>query len=155
MYNTSDNYKSKIYDASTRHQLKIFINNVEVEAKYILDCKISQTLFSNNEFNLGSVTSKSVELKLYKTVIPDKINYVFIQSGIAGEPIPIGYFNLEDIKKVDDYTAILKLSDNMLKFENNYDGSKLNYPCTLINILKDICLKFGVELRFYFFFKHE
>lgn len=153
MYNTSENYKSKIYDSSTKHLLKVFINGNEIESKYILDCKISQELF-DTEFELGSVTSKIAELKLYKTAVPETIENVFIQSGILGEPIPIGYFNLEEISKDDDYTISLKLADNMLKFEVNYDGSKLSYPCKLIYVLKDICLKVGVELRFYFFFEH-
>ena len=155
MYQTSDNYKLKIYEPSTRHILKIFINDIEIDKKYILDCKFSQTLFSNDEFTLGSVTSKAVELKLYKTTVPEVINKVYIESGINGEAIPIGYFNIDEISMNDDYTVTLKLLDNMIKFEFNYDGSKLDYPCSILTVLQDICLKSGVELRFYFFFKHE
>ena len=155
MYKTSDNYKLKIYEPSTRHILKVFINDVEIDKKYILDCKLSQTLFSNDEFTLGSVTAQAVELKLYKTAVPETINKVYIESGITGEIIPIGYFNVDEISMNDDYTVTLKLLDNMIKFEFNYDGSKLNYPCTILTVLQDICLKAGVELRFYFFFKYE
>ena len=84
MYKTSDNYKLKIYEPSTRHILKVFINDVEIDKKYILDCKLSQTLFSNDEFTLGSVTAQAVELKLYKTAVPETINKVYIESGITG-----------------------------------------------------------------------
>lgn len=155
MYKTSDNYKLKIYEPSTRHILKVFINDVEIDKKYILDCKLSQTLFSNDEFTLGSVTAQAIELKLYKTAVPETINKVYIESGITGEIIPIGYFNVDEISMNDDYTVTLNLLDNMIKFEFNYDGSKLNYPCTILTVLQDICLKAGVELRFYFFFKYE
>lgn len=155
MYKTSDNYKLKVYEPSTRHKLKVFINDIEIDRKYILDCKLSQTLFGNDEFNLGSVTAQAVELKLYKTVIPETINQVYIESGVTGETIPIGYFNVDDISTNDDYTVTLNLLDNMIKFEFNYDGSKLNYPCTILTVLQDICSKAGVELRFYFFFKYE
>lgn len=155
MYKTSNNYKLKVYEPSTRHILKVFINDIEVDKKYILDCKLSQTLFSNDEFTLGSVTAQAVELKLYKTTVPEVINKVYIESGINGEAIPIGYFNIDEISMNDDYTVTLKLLDNMIKFEFNYDGSKLNYPCTILTVLQDICLKAGVELRFYFFFKYE
>ncbi len=155
MYKTSDNYKLKIYEPSTKHILKVFINDIEVDQKYILDCKLSQTLFSNDEFNLGSVTAKAVELKLYKSAIPETINKIYIESGITGETVPIGYFNVDDISINDDYTVTLKLLDNMIKFEFNYDGSELNYPCSILTVLQDICLKAEVELRFYFFFKHE
>lgn len=149
MYDTSDNYKAKIYN--TPHLLKVLINDVEIDSKYILDCKPSNKLLTNNEFELGSVISQSVDLQLYKTVVPDKINKVEIRSGITGEIIPIGIFNVDEISKDDDYTVTLKLCDNMIKFEFQYDGSKLKYPATLMTVLKDICSKAGVELRFYFF----
>lgn len=155
MYSTSENYKTKIYKDSTRHLLKIYINDVEIDKKYILDCKLSHTLFSNDEFTLGSVSAQAVELKLYKSVVPNKINKIYIESGIIGEIIPIGYFNIDDISKDDDYTVTLKLIDNMIKFEFNYDGSQLSYPCTILKVLIDICNKAGVELRFYFLFKYE
>lgn len=149
MYDTSDNYKAKIYNAP--HLLKVLINDIEIDSKYILDCKPSNKLLTNNEFELGSVISQSVDLQLYKTVVPDKINKVEIRSGITGEIIPIGIFNVDEISKDDDYTVTLKLCDNMIKFEFQYDGSKLKYPATLMKVLKDICSKAGVELRFYFF----
>lgn len=153
MYEVSDNYKSKVYQSNTQHLLKIYINDIEVDGKYILSCKLSQSLFSNDEFELGSVTSQSAELKLYKSVVPNIIDKVYIESGIEGEVVPIGYFNVEDISKEDDYIVTLKLLDDMIKFEFNYDGNQLNYPIEIIDVLRDICLKAEVELRFYFFFK--
>lgn len=155
MYQTSDNYKLKIYEASTRHVLRVYINDIEIDTKYILDCRSSQQLFNNNEFALGSVTAQAVELKVYKSVVPDEINTVYIESGIKDEIIPIGYFNVDGTSKEDDYTVTLKLIDNMVKFDFNYDGSELTYPCSIINVLNDICSKSGVELRFYFFFESK
>lgn len=151
MYDTSDSYKAKIYNIP--HLLKVFINNSEIDKKYILSCKVEQQLFSNDEFSLGSVTAKSAELKLYKTAVPETINKVEIKSGITGEIIPIGIFNVDEVSKDDDYTVTLKLIDNMIKFEFNYDGSKLTYPATLLTVLQDICSKARVEIRFYFFFE--
>lgn len=155
MYQTSDRYKQKVYEPSTRHLLNIYINDKKIDDRYILEFKTSQQLFSGDEFTLGSVTSKAVELKLYKTAAPDKINRVYIESGIDGEIVPIGYFNVDDISRDDDFTVNLKLLDDMIKFEQNYDGSKLNYPVTIKEVLEDICLKAGVELRHAFFFKYE
>ena len=146
MYHTSNSYKSKIYEPSTRHLLKIFINDVEIDKKYILECKLSQQLFSNDEFSLGSITAQAVDLKLYKSALPDSIHKIYIESGIIGEVIPIGYFNVDEINQDDDYTVTLKLLDDMIKFEFNYDGGKLNYPCSLLSVLQDICKKAGVEL---------
>ena len=151
MYNTSDNYKSKVYNI--KHLLKVYINDTEINSRYILDCKPSRKAFSNDEFALGSVEAQSIELKLYKSAVPVTINKIEIKSGITGEIIPVGIFNVDEISKDDDYTVTLKLRDNMIKFEFNYDGSKLTYPATLLSVLQDICTKAGVELRFYFFFK--
>ena len=152
MYQTSQNYKSKIYESSTRHLLNIYINNLAIDKKYVLDCKISQQLLSNEEFALGSVTAQTVELKLYKTAVPDKINNVYIESGIDEEIIPIGYFNVDSISKDDDYIVTLKLIDDMIKFEFNYDGSKLVNKkgyAEIIEVLQDICSKAKVELRYH------
>lgn len=151
MYDTSASYKAKIYN--TPHSLKVFINDSEIDKKYILSCKVEQQLFSNDEFSLGSITAKSAELKLYKTAVPETINKVEIKSGITGEIITVGIFNTDEVSKDDDFTVTLKLIDNMIKFEFNYDGSKLTYPATLLTVLQDICSKAGVELRFYFFFE--
>lgn len=148
MYNTTDDYKSKIYD--TVHFLKVYINDVEIESRYIGDCKPSSTLFTNGEIELGSTPSQTVELQLYKTAVPDSITKIEIKSGITGEIVPIGVYNVDKISKVNDYTVSLTLSDNMIKFEFNYDGSKLvndnNGKVKIIQVLQDICSKAGVEL---------
>ena len=148
MYNTTDSYKSKIYNVN--HFLKVYINDAEIESKYILDCRPSSTLFTNGEIELGSTPSQTVELQLYKTAVPDSITKIEIKSGITGEIVPIGVYNVDKISKVNDYTVSLTLSDNMIKFEFNYDGSKLvndnNGKVKIIQVLQDICSKAGVEL---------
>lgn len=148
MYNTTDDYKSKIYD--TVNFLKVYINDIEVEPRYIGDCKPSSTLFTNGEIELGSTPSQTVELQLHKTAVPDSITKIEIKSGITGEIVPIGVYNVDKISKVNDYTVSLTLSDNMTKFEFNYDGSNLikdnDGKAKIIQVLQDICLKAGVEL---------
>lgn len=146
MYSTSTNYKNKILADSTRQILKIYIDNQKIEDKYVLDCKINYTLFSNDEFSFGSTPAKTVTLKLYKNALPETYNRFFIETGISEEVIPVGYFNIDQISKDDDYTISLTLIDDMPKFEFNYDGSKLNYPITILELLQDICAKAGVEL---------
>lgn len=157
MYQTSDNYNSKVYNVS--HLLKVYINDTEIDSKYILDCKPSRKAFSSDEFVLGCVEAQSIELKLYKTAISATINKIEIKSGITGEIIPVGIFNVDDISKDDAYTVTLKLRDNMIKFEFNYNGKTLidnnNGKAKIIQVLQDLCTKAGVELRFYFFFEYE
>jgi hypothetical protein len=153
MYQTSNNYKQLVYADSTRHILNIYIKEKLVNPDHILDFKVSHTLFSKDEFTLGSVTAKTMEMRIYKASLPDTYSDFYVETGINKEIVPIGYFILDNIEKNDDDTITIKAIDYMVKFEFNYDGSSLNYPVTMLQILQDICQKAGVELRFYFFFK--
>lgn len=148
MYATSEEYKNKVYNASERHTLRVYINDVDIDSKCILECKSSLILFSNDSFSLGSVASMEVNLKLYKSGIPESIEKIYITSGIKDEEIPIGYFNVDSVSE-DDFTITLKLLDNMIHFAFNYDGSALiqeNGKASLKAVLEDICLKAGVGL---------
>lgn len=146
MYSTSTNYKETILADSTKQLLNVYIDNNKIEGRYILECKITYTLLNNDEFCFGSTPAKTVNLKIHKNALPDTYTRFYIESGIAEETVPIGYFNVDEISKDDDYTVSLTLIDDMSKFEFNYDGSALNYPVTILTILQDICSKAGVEL---------
>lgn len=146
MYNTSAEYKNRVYEASTKHLLNIYIDGNKINPDYIFDFNINSELFSNNEFSFGSVTSLSVEFKIYKNALPSSYNTIYVESGIDSEIIPLGYFTVEDIKKENEATYTIKATDYMMKFEFNYDGSNLNYPATMLQVLQDICNKAGVEL---------
>lgn len=146
MYSTSSNYKEKILQDNTQHLLQIYIDGNKIEGKYILKHKLSNILFENDEFCLGSTPAKTVTLKIHKNALPESYSRFYIESGIADEIVPIGYFNVDEISRADNYTVSLTLIDDMSKFEFNYDGSMLTYPMTLIDVLQDICSKAGVEL---------
>ena len=145
MYQTSKNYKELVYADSTQHLLKIYIEGQEVDPNHILDFKVSHILFSNDEFTFGSVTARTIEFKIYKNSLPEIHNNFYVETGVGEEIVPIGYFTLEDIKKDDDYTVTITAIDYMVKFEFNYDGSEITYPATMIQVLRDICSKAGVE----------
>ena len=146
MYSTSTNYKETILADSTKQLLNVYIDNNKIEDRYILECKITYTLLNNDEFCFGSTQAKTVNLKIHKNALPEIYTRFYIESGITGEIVPIGYFNIDEISKDDDYTVSLTLIDDMSLFEFNYDGSSLNYPVTLLTVLQDICSKAGVEL---------
>ena len=154
-YKTSKNYKSLVYEPSTQHLLKIYINDKEVETQNIKSCNSSHILLAGEEFTLGSVVAQTIELELNKIAVPEIIEKIYIESGIEGEVIPIGYFKLDEPITRNGRICKLKIIDDMVKFEPSYNGSVLNYPCTLKVVLQDICSKMGVELRFYFFFEYE
>ena len=153
MYQTSSDYKKFVYADNTRHLLKIYIDGNEVNPNHIFDFKVSHTLFSNDEFSLGSVTAKIIEFRIYKGSLPEVYDNFYVESGVGDEIVPIGYFRLDGIGKEDDDTITIKAIDDMVKFEFCYDGSILTFPATMQQVLQDICSKAVVELRFYFFFE--
>ncbi len=155
MYRTSENYKNNIYSDETRHLLRVFADNIEIESKYIGDFKASFKIFENDEFSLGSVISRTVKLKIHKDALDFlNCNKIKITTGILGEEIPYGEFIIDDKKEVNDNAIELDLIDYIPRFNFDYN-TKVTFPATLYDIAEDICMQAEVELRFYFFFKSK
>lgn len=157
MYSVSDEWKQKIYE-EVNSITNVYFDNTLINPDYIFDLRVGGDLF-DEEFALGSTPSRYMEIRVHKSQVVSNINEVKLEYGIEindeYEMIPIGVYNIDDISENDDDTVTMKLQDNMIKFEFNYDGSKLinqNNTVSLLEILQDICIKAGVELRFYFFF---
>lgn len=147
MYNTSQNYKNKILNDSTQHELNIYIDNNKIEPNHIIDFKSTLELFNNNEFCLGCTPEIDIEFEIDKRDLPEVYNEVYVETGIDGEVVPIGYFTIQKPIEDDEFKVKIKATDYMKKFEDNkYDGSNLNYPATMLQVLQDICTKIGVEL---------
>ena len=146
MYNTSQNYKDKILNDSTQHELNIYIDGNKIEENHIIDFKITLELFNNDEFCLGSTPELDVEFEIDKRDLPNNYNEVYIESGLEDEIVPIGQFTIQSVED-DEFKVKIKATDYMKKFEDNkYDGSDLTYPATMLQVLQDICTKIGVEL---------
>lgn len=147
MYNTSQNYKAKVLNASTQHELKIYIDGNEVEANHIINFKQTIELFNNSEFCLGCTPEIDIEFEIDKRDLPETYNEVYIETGIGDEVVPMGHFTIQKPIEDNEFKVKIKATDYMKKFEDNkYDGSNLTYPQTMLQVLKDICTKIGVEL---------
>ena len=81
MYSTSQKWKENIYK-NVQSALNIYINDILVNPDYILDFKVGQTLFDDKELTLGSISSKYIEFKIYKSQVPDNIQTVKVDYGI-------------------------------------------------------------------------
>lgn len=150
MYNTSEEYKDKILNM--QHELNIYIDGKKIDPNHIASFKQTLELFNNNEFCLGCTPEIDVEFEIDKRDLPENYNEVYIESGLEDEIIPVGKFTIQKPIEDDELKVKIKATDYMKKFEDNkYDGSSLAYPATLLQVLQHICLKIGVELRFYFF----
>ena len=81
MYNTSQKWKNAIYK-NAQSVLNIYINDELINPDYILDFKVGQTLFDDEELMLGSVSSKYIEFKIYKDKMPINMKTVKVDYGI-------------------------------------------------------------------------
>lgn len=147
MYSTSQNYKEKILEDSTQHELNIYIDGNKIEPNHIIDFNTTLELFNNNEFCLGCTPEIDIEFEIDKRDLPDTYNEVYVESGLEDEVIPVGKFTIQKPVEDDELKVKIKATDYMKKFEDvKYDGSDLTYPATMLQVLRDICTKIGVEL---------
>lgn len=147
MYNTTQDYKEKILNDSTQHELNIYIDGSKIDENHIINFKTTLELFNNNEFCLGCTPEIDIEFEIDKRDLPETYNEVYVETGIGEEAVPIGYFTIQKPIEDDEFKVKIKATDYMKKFEDNkYDGSDLNYPAKMLEVLQDICTKVGVEL---------
>ncbi len=147
MYQTSTTYKQKVYEPSTRHNLKVMAGEQPITP--LLSFKKTFLLFGDDELCLGSTPSQSISFKVHKDNLWQNHKEFYVTTGIDNEVVPIGYFTLESIEEVDRFTVSITAEDYMTKFEPNYDGSELIKQkgyATMLEVLQDLCNKAGVTL---------
>ena len=176
MYNTSQKWKENIYKnvqsilniyiddklinpdyiLDFKVGQTLFEENLELgstTSKYI-EFKIYKDKMPQNmkkvKVDYGIKINESLKVSEVNTSILGTLKGIKVRS-LTGdtngyEIIPIGIFNVDEYKDNDDNTLTIKCIDNMSKFEFKYDGSTLTYPATLLEVLKAICSKAGVEL---------
>ena len=124
-----------------------------ISSKYI-EFKIYKDKMPTNmntvKVDYGILINHALTVAEVNAMLVGTLNGIQVKSLSANdssfEMIPIGIFNIDDWTDNDDNTLTIKCIDNMSKFEFNYDGSKLEYPATLLTVLQDICSKAEVEL---------
>lgn len=155
-YITSDRYKEVIYSQDCRHKLKIWFNEIEFENADIYCEKLTVTsrIIPNGSkvFMLENFVSKEATLILHDmdlSLIKDQVK-ISIGTLVDNEYeyVPIGIFNIQDKPTTDNGKTTIKLRDNSVKFDFNYNGKELidnnGGVATLLQILQDICNKAGV-----------
>lgn len=162
-YLTSQLYKNKIYAESSYSDLKIYINNIEIDTDYVMDLKFDDSCFEDECFTLGSAIIQNIVLKLDNECLPCPINEIETFRLVYGlqledetmEWIPIGEYELgkEPDTAYSEYTTFT-LYDYMNKFDIEYDGSHL-VPCTREQLVEDMCRKVGIELATPLFLGHD
>lgn len=146
MYTTTTAYKTEIQKRSRTFECRVTIGdrvftNNEVQS-IDLNCGIQDV------FSIGNTPSMCLELVLRNTTdtifTTNSVNVeIGLKIGNTIEYIPLGIFNIEDIKK-DDYTTKFTCYDNMTKFEIAYFSSLGDKP-TLQQVVNELASKTGVQ----------
>ena len=127
-------YLKTQYDAGT----PIYVDYV-LQTPQDIECTEEQSKILDE---LSNATTYEEATHIYST---DSIAPV-LKTTCGSEIVPIGHFTIETIED-DEFKVKIKATDYMKRFEDNkYDGSNLTYPKTMLEVLKDICKKVGVEL---------
>lgn len=160
-YTTSNEYEKIIYSGeSTGNRIRIWFNEVELEDadNYCEKLSASSRLLpssSSNRFSLDNFVSKELTLILHEVSLDRIVDQVKISLGtlVNGEyeDIPLGVFNIQDKPITDKDKITIKLRDNAIKFDFNYNAKPIidsnGGSATKLQIFEDICSKAGVNTK--------
>lgn len=146
MYTTSTAYKTEIQKRSRTFECRVTIGDRVFTNNEVQSIDLNGGI--QDVFSIGNTPSMCLELVLRNTT--DTIfttNSVKVEIGLkignTIEYVPLGIFNIEDVKK-DDYTTKFTCYDNMTKFEIAYFSSLGDKP-TLQQVVNELASKTGVQ----------
>ena len=154
---TKEEYEALIYSQEDQNDIKIWFNDIELEnAGYYVEkisCK-SRILpdDGNKAFTLGNFIAKEVEITFHNVdtnIMQDQVD-ISIGTYINNtyEYVPLGVFNIQETPKSNNNKVVLKLRDNRVKFDFNYNAQFViednGGSATYKQILDDICSQAGV-----------
>lgn len=159
MYAVSDRYKEVIYSQDCRHKLRIWFNEVELEdadiycEKLTVSSRILPT--GSKVFGLDNFVCKEATLILHDVPLENIVDQIRLSLGtlVDGEYeyVPLGVFNIQDKPTTDKNKTTIKLRDNAVKFDINYNAKPIidanGGTATKLQIFKDICDTCGVSTK--------
>lgn len=159
-YTVSNDYIQAIYSQDDKNDLKIWFNNVELQDADIKCEKITRVarILPNDggkRFSLDNFISTSLDVVLHNVDLEEIVDQVRISIGTlvdvnndTYEYVPLGIFNIQETPVKDGNKVTIKLRDNRVKFDFNYNAQplieSLGGSATKMQILNDICTQAGV-----------
>lgn len=158
---TAEQYKDIVYNQETHNKIKILFNNVELEDadEYCESFEVQGRVIptGSKTFMLDNLVSVEAELTLHNidtSIIQDQIS-IYIGTVVGSnslgdiyEYVPIGIFNLQEKPTTDAGKTTIKLRDNSIKLDFNYNAKPLidlnGGSATKKQILDDICSQAGI-----------
>ena len=154
---TANEYKNIIYNQETQNKIKVLFNNVELEDadEYCESFEVVSRVIPNGSkiFMLENLVSQEATLVLHNidtSIIQDQVSISIgtLVSENTYEYVPIGIYNLQEIPTTDNGKTTIKLRDNSVKLDFNYNSKPLidehGGTATKLQILQDICTKAGI-----------
>lgn len=154
-YQTSNEYKSLIYDEDSIQEIDILINDIIIDCDYIKKLTYKDNIFENDYFSLGSTITSQIELECDNDILelyPNGINEIEVKfkleiSEDTYEVIPFKKYILKSQSNVKDRYTKFVFQDYMSKFNDVEFDFSGEIPITRYNLLKRICEHCNIELE--------
>ena len=158
MYKIEEKFSKGLYEYDTKQKLKITIDGIEIDSKYVKEVSYDDECFDSENFTLGNACIGQITLLIDKEAVKDFKsfnefyfeNIITLSDGSIGL-VPIGYFyaHEEDTDKSNDYLIKFVLKDKIYDMsKDNIDFSeqvkKGNF--TRQDLVKLICQKYDLNL---------
>ena len=143
MYQSSEAFGNWIQQDSRTFQARITLEGKTI-TEGILSIRLNGGSNSEDDFSLGSAVSRYVELEIEKTGTRFEGYEFFLELGLNGEYIPMGYFTAEK-PKGDEERLSITAYDRMVKMER---ACFLELPdsTNTVAVLKGVGTIAGVEV---------
>ena len=143
MYQSSEAFGNWIQQDSRTFQARITLEGKTI-TEGILSIRINGGSSSEDDFSLGSAVSRYVELEIEKTGTRFEGYEFFLELGLNGEYIPMGYFTAEK-PKGDEERLSITAYDRMVKMER---ACFLELPdsTNTVAVLKGVGTIAGIEV---------
>ena len=157
MYNTSNDFNNACLEAFREVKTKVVFNGSDTLYGDSVDGAIvSITLEEGgealNRLSIGSTPSSYVTIEMRMPSTPISLFKGPVQPFIGlvlpdttTEWCPLGFFYITEISTSNDYlTATITAYDGMSRLNGNYVAQVASLPCSLEDIVDDICAQTGV-----------
>lgn len=154
---TKQQYDNTIYGQNDVNSCKLYFNNVELQDadNYLEKITFKKRVLPENGkkvFGLDNFIAEEVEIIIHDintSIIQDKVR---IELGTlvnnTYEYVPMGVYNIQDTPTRNDDKITIKLRDNAVLFDFNYNAKplidSLGGSATKMQILQDICSQANV-----------
>lgn len=143
MYQSSEAFGNWIQQDSRTFQARITLEGKTI-TEGILSIRLNGGSNSEDDFSLGSAVSRYVELEIEKTGMRFEGYEFFLELGLNGEYIPMGYFTAEK-PKGDEERLSITAYDRMVKTERSC-FLELPDSTNTVAVLKGVGTIAGVEV---------